>query len=184
MASAEPLLPTAGLLAEFSTPEAMVAAARELVAAGLERMEAYTPYPVPAVESVLCLGRSPVARQAFIAGLTGAVFAYALQYYLMAVDYPVLVGGMPPHSGPAFIPITFETTVLFAGVTSFISVFVLSGLPRLWHPVFDVPAFLSASIDGFWLEIDPSDRRFDEGRCTTVLTRCGATRIIRPGVVT
>ncbi len=168
------------LLAELPTPEALVAAARALAGAGLTRLEAYTPYPVPQVEEAMRLRRSPIARLAFAAGLTGALFAYALQHWVAAVDYPVLVGGMPAHSGLAFIPITFETTVLFASLTSFFGFFALSGLPRLWHPVFEVPSFQSATVDRFWLEIDRQDPAFHEDRATAILTQHGALRIIRP----
>lgn len=179
MAEPKPVLPRAGLLAEFQSAEALVAATRALVASGVSRLEAYTPYPVPEVEDAMHLPRSAVGRRAFIAGVIGAAFAYWLQYYLAAVDYPVNIASFPAHSGPAFIPITFETTVLFASLTAFFSFFALSSLPRLWHPLFEVPAFASATIDRFWLEIDPGDARFDEARCTDVLTRHGATRIIR-----
>jgi hypothetical protein len=170
-----------GLLAEYESPEALVEAARRARAAGLERLEAYTPFEVPEVESVLALKRSRIPHLVFLAGLAGAAFAYGLQYWISAVDYPLNVGATPANSGPAYIPITFETMVLFAALTAFISLFAFTGLPKLWHPVFEAPGFESATIHRFWLGVDGRDPRFDAERTRRLLLEAGALRVVAPG---
>lgn len=169
----------AGLLAEFETPQALLDAARAVRAAGLTHVEAYTPFAVPEVEEALALPRSPIARIVFVAGLIGAISAYAFLYWVTAVDDPRLVGGMPAHSGPAYIPITFETMVLFASVTAFLSFFALSRLPRLWHPVFEAEGFESATVHRFWLGIDARDPALDVSQATRLLVDAGALRVVR-----
>jgi hypothetical protein len=169
---------TSGLLAEFATPELLVAAVRAARRTGLTLMEAFTPFPVPAVEEALALAPSRISRVVFAAAVTGALFAYGLQYWVAAVAYPLNVGATPLHSGPAFIPITFETTVLFGSIAAFISLFAFTGLPRLWHPVFEVRGFESATLDRFWLGIDGRDPRYDAASTQRLLVDAGALRIV------
>ncbi len=172
----------AGLLAEFETPEALTAAVRKLRELGYRRLDTYTPYPVkPALEE-LDLPRSRVSLYALIAGLCGAGGAYFLEWWMNAYDYPINVGGRPPHSGPAFIPITFEMAVLFSGFAAFICVFAFARLPRLHHPVFEVEGFESASIDRFWLGIDAADPRFDRVQTRDHIAALGPTRVAWPGL--
>lgn len=168
----------AGLMAEFESTHALVAAARAARDAGLTRVEAYTPFPVPEVEEAMRLPRSPISRFVFAAGVTGALFAYGLQYWIAAVNYPIDVGGTPAHAGPAFIPITFELTVLFGSITAFACLFAFTGLPRLWHPVFEVPGFESATIDRFWLGVDGRDPKFHAATTQRLLVDAGALRVV------
>ncbi len=168
----------AGLMAEFESPHGLVKAAEAAHAAGLTLIEAFTPFPVPAVEEAMRLPRSPISKFVFVAGVTGACFAYALQYWIAAVNYPIDVGGTPAHAGPAFIPITFELTVLFGSLTAFLCLFVFTGLPRLWHPVFEVPGFESATIDRFWLGVDGRDPAYDAAKTQRMLVDAGALRIM------
>jgi len=175
---ATPETVAAGIMAEFESPHLLVKAAQAAHAAGLTLIEAYTPFPVPEVEEAMRLPRSPIARFVFVAGLTGAMFAYALQYWIAVLNYPIDVGGTPAHSGPAFIPITFELTVLFGSITAFICLFAFTGLPRLWHPVFEVRGFESATIDRFWLGVDGRDPRYDAAATQRLLVDAGALRVV------
>src|SRR5262249_40404060 len=147
--------------AEFATPEQLVRAARAMRELGQKKLDAYTPYPLRDLEQLIEPGRSPLNWLVLPFALGGAVFAYLLQLYLNGVNYPLNVGGRPLPSAPAFVPITFETTVLSAGLSGLVIMLVLTKLPELWSPVFDVPGFERASIDRFWLGIDASDPRFD-----------------------
>jgi hypothetical protein len=163
------------LVAEFRTPEALVAAARALREAGHRGLDTYTPYPVIAVEEALGLRRSPVPRYALAGGLLGAAGGYVMQWWTNAVDFPINVANRPPHSPPAFIPITFELGVLFSAFAIFFGLMALFRLPRLHHPVFEAESFRSASVDAFWvgLEIDPGRA----GELETELRRMGATHV-------
>lgn len=166
------------LLLEFPSPETMLEALSQLRAAGFREFETYTPWPVSGIDEALELPKSPVPRIVLIAGLTGAVVAYLIQWWTNAVDFPLIVGNRPAHAAPAFVLITFETTVLFAGLASLFSVLALSGLPKLWHPTFEVDGFQSASIDAFWIEVVVHDEPLDEQKAREIAAPLGATKIV------
>lgn len=166
------------MLAEFESPEAIERAVETLRALGYARMEAYTPHPMPQLEAKLGIPRSWTPRVVLAGGAFGAVFAFLVQYWLNGVDYPLNVGGRPLLSAPAFIPITFETTVLFASLTAFVTWLVVSRLPTLDDPILAVAGFTSVSIDRFWLAISASDPAFDPERSAELLRGAGALRIV------
>lgn len=166
-----------GLVAEFSSPDAAVTAARELRALGYTRLDALSPYPVPELEGPLGIRRTTIPVAVFTAGALGCAFAYLVVWYCNAYDYPLNVGGRPLDSLPASIPLMFESTVLLAGLTAFVAVFALSGLPRLHLPVMELPGFEETSLDRFWLVIDARDEAF-EPEVSERLVGMGA--VVRP----
>jgi hypothetical protein len=140
------------VLGEFEGEEALLDAARALRAQGVTGLDLHSPYPVHGAEEALGLKRSTVPIVALVAGVTGATTGYLLQYWTVGVDWPLNVGNRPPHSPPAFIPVTFELGVLFAALSIFLGLlFAYFRFPRVHHPVFEVEAFRSATIDGLWL---------------------------------
>src|ERR1043166_9372377 len=149
-----------GLLAEFSTPEDLMHAAEEAYAAGFRKMDGYAPFPVEGLAEALGkTNRLPLL--VLIGGIVGGVGAYFMQWYANAISYPINIGGRPIHSWPAFIPITFELTVLCAGLTAFFASFALNGLPRPHHPLFGISEFDRALQDRFFLCIEATDRKFN-----------------------
>ena len=171
----------AGVLGEFTTPEAMIAAIVGLRGRGYRRLDAFSPYPVRGAEEAAGMARSPLNWIVFPFALVGAGLAYLLQWYCNAHDYPLNVGGRPPHSAPAFIPITFEMGVLTAALAGMIVYLALSGLPELWCPVFEVEGFERASIDRFWVGVDAADPRFDRAAVEGAFAELGASRIAWAG---
>ncbi|MCP3100474.1 DUF3341 domain-containing protein [Myxococcus sp. K15C18031901] len=164
------------LLGEFRTSQQLLEAARGLRARGFTRMDALTPFPVEGIDEVLSLPPSRLPLLGLVAGVGGAGGAYLVQWFTQAVDWPLDVGGRPLHSGPAFIPIVFESAVLSAAGALFLGVLVACGLPRVTHPFFDLEDFRSASIDGFWLAVTVVD---DAGRdaADAALRALGAAQV-------
>jgi hypothetical protein len=146
---------TAYVLGEFEREEALLAAARALRSRPGTILDIHSPYPLHGTDEALGLKRSTVPLVALVAGVTGACSGYLLQYYISAVDWPLNVGGRPPHSAPSFIPVTFELGVLFASFAIFLGLLgFYFGFPRVHHPVFEVEAFRSASIDALWISAE------------------------------
>src|SRR5438067_4379815 len=118
------------VLGEFATPDEMVRAARRLRELGYKRLDTYSPYPVEGTSHAMGLPRSRVALFTLCGGLGGATLGYLMQWFMNAVDFPINVGGRPPHSPPSFIPITFETGVLLGAFAAFFGVIALMRLPK------------------------------------------------------
>ncbi len=153
--------PVYGLMAEFENPETLLAAAQRASAEGYRRMDAYTPLPVEGLAEALGFHETRVPLIVLIGGLLGGLTGFALQYWIAAIDYPINVGGRPLNSWPAFIPVTFELTILFAALFAVFGLLALCGLPMPYHPVFNVPRFELASRNRFFLCIEARDPRFD-----------------------
>lgn len=152
--------PIYGYLAEFAEPDRLLDAARKTKAAGYEVVEAYSPLPLHGLADVLgWSNRLPAI--VFVGGLVGAVVGFALQYWVSVIEYPVIVGGKPFNSWPAFVVPTFECTILFAAISAVLGMFWLNGLPQPYHPVFNVPHFVEASRSRFFLMILSRDPQFD-----------------------
>jgi len=149
-----------GLLAEFPTPAALLHAARAAHEAGFRRLEAYSPMPVEGLVEALGSTDGGLPRLALVGGIVGGVLTFALQWVSVTIDYPLNVGGRTP-AWPGLIPATFEMTVLGAALAVFFGVLLRSGLPRLYHPVFNDVGFAAASSDGFFLCIDAADPLYD-----------------------
>jgi hypothetical protein len=153
--------PIYGLMAEFEDPTALAAAARHVRDKGYRRVEAYSPFAIEEVNEALGLHHNRLPTIVLAGGILGGLTGYLMQYYLAVVSYPINVGGRPLHSWPSFIIITFELTILFAAVATVLGLLGLCGLPMPYHPVFNVPRFVLASRDRFFLCIEARDPLFD-----------------------
>ena len=150
-----------GLMAEFDDPNALVLAATRAREAGYRRMDAYSPFPIEELHHALGAHASRLPMIVLIGGLVGCISGFLLQYWTMAVAYPLNVGGRPFNSWPAFIPVTFEFTILGAALSAVFGMLALNGLPMPYHPVFNVPRFALASRSRFFLCIEARDKKFD-----------------------
>jgi hypothetical protein len=145
--------PRGAYAVELGDEETFVAAVRALKQQGAGVIEVFSPYPVPAIDEILAVPRSPLPRTVFVAGVCGALAGYAVQWYANAVSYPLNIGGRPAHAVPAFFIPTFEGLVLAASIAAFVGLFALLRLPRLWHPMFEIDGFERSSIDRFWVAV-------------------------------
>ena len=150
-----------GLMAEFTEPGQILAAAKSAHEQGYRKMDAYTPFPVATLAEHLGKRKSPVPAIVLLAAISGGLGGYFMEWYAATLSYPVNIGGRPLNSWPAFIPITFELTVLSGAVAGMIGMLALNRLPEPYHPVFNVPEFERASSDRFFLCIEATDPQFD-----------------------
>jgi Protein of unknown function (DUF3341) len=157
----KPKTPIYGLLAEFRDANELVTAASRAYEAGYRRLDAFTPFPVEGLAEVIGFREKKLPLLVLVGGLVGAATGYGMQYWTSVLAYPLNVGGRPYNSWPAFIPVTFEMTILFAAFTAVLGMLALNGLPMPYHPVFNAPGFALASRDRFFLLIEARDGKFD-----------------------
>jgi ActD protein len=153
-----------GLMAEFDDPSSLVAATERAHREGYRFMDAYSPYPIEELHHALGSQTTRLPLIVLIGGLCGCIGGYALEYWSSAIAYPLNIGGKPFHSWPAFIPVTFECTILGAALSAVLGMLALNGLPQPYHPVFNVPRFALASRNRFFLCIESKDPNFDVER--------------------
>ncbi len=143
-------------LAEFGSADELRAAMRSFAEKGYTRLETYTPVPL---ENGVHQAPTRLPIAVFVVGLLGGIASYALQWYANAYAYVQNIGGRPAHAVPAFLIATFEGAVLSAALAAFVGFFVVSRLPKPWHPVFEIPGFERATVDRYWLAVDATDHR-------------------------
>jgi len=170
-------VPLFGVMAEFATPEQVLQAAQRVRDEGYTLMDAFTPFPIEGLAEVVGLKKEWLPWISLVGGLLGGVGGFTMQYYASVIGYPFNVGGRPPNSWPAFVPITFELTVLGAALAAVLGMLALNWLPRPYHPVFNVPRFAEASGDRFFLLIRADDSRFDRERTWQLLQGLGASSV-------
>jgi hypothetical protein len=149
-----------GIMAEFDDPNALVAATHRAYVEGYRRMDAYSPFPIEELHDALGSRRTRLPLIVLIGGLVGCIGGYLLQYWVSTIAYPLNIGGKPLHSWPAFIPVTFECTILVAALSAVFGMLALNGLPMPYHPVFNVSRFALASRNRFFLCIEATDTKF------------------------
>jgi hypothetical protein len=166
-----------GVMAEFDSVEAILAAAKQAREAGYRTMDAYTPFPVDGLNEALGKPASRLPGLVLACGLLGAATGYLMQYYLSKFYYPINVGGRPLNSWPAFIPVTFELTILFAAFGAVLGMLISNRLPMPYHPVFNVPEFSRSQRDRFFLCIEKADPHFDFNETPKFVGQLGALSI-------
>jgi hypothetical protein len=157
-------------MADFASEQSYLAALKSVMQEGYGRIDTFTPYGVVGEDGVVPRPRSPVAAIMLVAGLTGGSGAFFMQWYATRV-YWINVGGRPVFSWPAFIPITFELTVLTAALAGVASMLLLAGLPRLDHPAFSDPRFRRATQDRFFICIRADEPGYSRGAAMASLLR-------------
>ena len=169
--------PIYGMMAEFDSAQNLVDAAHHTHEAGYLKIDAYSPFPVEGLAEAIGFHKNNVPLVVLIGGLIGGLSGYLMQYWISAVSYPVNVGGKPYHSWPAFIVVTFEMTILFAGISAVFGMLALNGLPMPHHPVFNVPRFALATKDRFFLIVFSTDPKYRSSETRRFLESLGPRSI-------
>ncbi len=167
-----------GLLAKFETPESLIRAVNRVYASGYRQFDAYAPYPIEGLSRAMHLKPSPLPYVILAGGLIGGIGGFFMQAYATVIDLPLNIGGRPLLSWPAYIPITFELTILLAAFAGIFGLFVATRFPQPYHPVFNSEDFSQhASQDGFYLDIEARDPKFDLERTGSFLRDLGALAV-------
>ena len=169
--------PLYGIMAQFDNPTDLVNAARTVYESGYRRINGYSPYPIEELSEAIGFTHTSLPLIVFIGGVIGGVSGFLMQYWIEVVNYPLIVGGKPYNSWPAFIPITFECTVLFAAFSAVLGMLVLNKLPQPYHPVFNAPNFALATRDRFFLAVEANDPKFKHDEVVELLKGLGAIDI-------
>jgi len=163
-----------GVLAGFETPEDLLRAIKKIRESRFTLFDAYTPFPIEGLDEALGIPENRVGLVALGGGACGATLGFGMQWYANVVAYPMNIAGKPDFSWPAFIPVTFELTILTAALFGALGMLVMNGLPRLYHPIFAVAEFRRASKDRFFICIEAADPLFDVFRVRSFLESLGA----------
>ncbi len=165
-----------GIVGRFDEGEAFTAALRQLRGAGYQRLEGYAPRPMEDAHDLLTRERSPIPGLMLAGGAAGLVGSFLLQVWA-AYDYPLEVAGRPLFSWPAFVPVSFELTLLSATLCGIGAWLWLTGLPRLDHPMFHRADFGQASQDAYFVCVRGDDPQFDFEAIGDVLRKAGAAQV-------
>jgi hypothetical protein len=149
-----------GLMTEFDNPQDLLEAAKKTYAEGYRRMDAYSPFPIHGLAEAVGYRVRILPWLVLAGGTLGGLGGFFLQYWVAVINLPLNIGGKPLNSWPAFIPVTFECTILGAALTTVLGMLALNGLPKPYHPVFNAPRFALASSNRFFLCIETRDKKF------------------------
>lgn len=166
-----------GVIGEFEKPEHLVHATAKIREAGYRYFEAYSPFPVEGLSEAMGIRRNLVPLITLAGGLVGGLGGFGFQYWAAVISYPQNIGGRPLNSWPAFIPVTFELTILCASLCAVFGMLALNGLPQPHHPIFNAHRFTHASTDRFFVCIQSRDKKFQLGDTARLLQGLAAHHV-------
>jgi hypothetical protein len=167
-----------GVIGQFDTAEQLLHAAAKTRDAGYRKIDAYAPFPVEGLSEALGLRGNKVALITLIGGLLGGLGGFGFEYWVNVISFPLNIGGRPFNSWPAFIPVTFELTVLGASLSAVFGMLALNRLPQPHHPLFNIQHFKRATNDKFFLCIEARDPKFNLSEAAKFLQGLQAQHVI------
>jgi hypothetical protein len=166
-----------GILAEFDTPAQLMHACERVRDAGYAKWDAHSPFPVHGLDTAMGLPNSKLPWITLVLALTGTALAFTLQWWTSAVDYKFIISGKPFMSWPAFVPVTFEVTILLGALGTVFGMLGLNKLPQYYHSLFRSQRFERATDDKFFISIEAADPLFNRKQTLQFLEECGAVHI-------
>jgi hypothetical protein len=161
MGIGKPLEGTYGVIAEFNNPQELLDAANATREAGYKNFDVYSPFPIHGLSEAVGFPYTRLSAVVLIMGIIGGLSGFLMCWYANVISYPMNIGGKAYSPWPAWIPITFECTILLAAFGAVFGMLALNGLPMPYHPVFNVKRFEQASRDRFFLVIQSRDPMFE-----------------------
>jgi hypothetical protein len=166
-----------GMLAEYGNPAKLIRAAKLVNRAGYQKYDAYSPFPIHGMDEAMGLKESKLGYIVLVHAIMGFFGALALQIWTSSIAYPINISGKPFMNIPAFIPVTFELTVLLSAFGAVFGMFFMNNMPRHNNPLFNSRRFEKVTDDGFFICIEANDDFFDEDKTRKLLQDAGATHI-------
>ncbi|RME15195.1 MAG: DUF3341 domain-containing protein [Bdellovibrio sp.] len=164
-----------GIAGIWQDEHQLVAAAKKVRGEGFRKFEAISPFPLHGIDEAMGIPRSFIPYVTFTFGLMGCLFGLWFTWWTSAVDWPLVIGGKPFWSLPAFIPIIFELTILFSALSSVGTLLYVCGLPKVDPPVIDK----DLTSHKFALFIPEDDVGFDADKIEKLFKECGAEEVKR-----
>ncbi|MEI9814197.1 MAG: DUF3341 domain-containing protein [Acidobacteriota bacterium] len=165
---------TYAVMGRFTTPEALVEAGKKIYGMGYRKLDAMSPFPVHGIDDAIGIPRSKLGWAVICFALAGLCTAQGLMYWVGVINYPLVIGGKPLFDFTFSIPVTFELTILFSGISTTIGWIVVNGLPQLYHPSMRYKAAHRASDDAFILLVEAGDPKFDAQKTAADMRGLGA----------
>lgn len=166
-----------GLLAEYDSAYALYHAAEKVRDAGYKDWDTHSPYAIHGMDVAMGIPASKLPWITLVAGLMGLSGGWTLQWWVSTIEYPMLISAKPFHSLPAFVPLMFEFTILFAGIATVFGMLFPNGLPMLYHPLFNSERFKRVTDDKFFISIEAKDKKFDSEKTADLLRATGAKHV-------
>ncbi len=167
-----------GLTALFDTPDEIIKAAEKVSGSGYEKFDVHTPYPVHGMDDAMKLKPSKLGIITLLFGLAGAGTALLFMYWALTLDYPMVIGGKPYFALPAFIPVTFEVTVLLATLSTVIGMLTFFfRFPENDHPLHDSEYMKHVSKDKYGIAIFAEGPKFNESAVKDLFQSLGGKNI-------
>ncbi|SMO44153.1 DUF3341 domain-containing protein [Gracilimonas mengyeensis] len=166
-----------GILAEFKNPKELTDVAKVMSESGYKQFDTFSPFPIHGMDKAMKLEKSKLGWIVLGHGLVGFTGAIAMMYFMSVVDYPINISGKPFLNAPAWVPITFELTVLLSAFGAVFGMFFLNGLPKLHNPLFNSKRFKKVTDDGFFACIEADDKLFETEKVKALFEEAGATHI-------
>jgi len=166
-----------GVIAEFGDAQTLIDAANSTREAGYTSIDAFSPFPIHGLDEAIGFHKTRLSTIVLGMGIMGGIGGFFMCWYANVIAYPLNIGGKPYNSWPAWIPITFECTILLAALGAVFGMLALNGLPMPYHPVFNVRRFDSASRDKFFLVIQARDPKFSIEEARRFLATLGPREV-------
>lgn len=166
-----------GVLAEFDSLNPLFEACKKIRDEGFKKWDAFSPFPIHGLDRAMGLKSSRIPWVVLILALCGASSGMLLEWWISAIDYPLIISGKPLFSWPAFVPVMFELGILGGALGCLFGLLGFCQLPKYNHPLFESNRFEKVTDDKFFIFIDSKDAKFETEKIKGLFKGLGSTNV-------